>query len=391
MTLIGTTEDLTSVCRRLAKHPFVTVDTEFLRETTFWPRLCLVQIASAEEAVLVDAMAEGLDLKPFFDLMANPSPVKVFHAARQDIEIIWNLAKLIPAPLFDTQVAAMVCGFGEQVSYGELVKEVTKVALDKSSRFTDWSRRPLLPAQAEYALADVTYLQDIYLYLRAKLDETGRSWWLADEMALLTSPATYEQHPENAWERFRNRVRKPRDLAVLMEVAAWREAEAQTRDVPRARVLKDDVLIELVLAAPKTEEALGNLRAFPRGMERSRAGAGILAAVARGLARDPKALPKLDRERRNGGNGATVELLRVLLRHVSESNGVAAKMIASVDDLEAIAANDHANVPALTGWRRELFGVKALELKHGRLALTVEKGKLVPLEWREAGIEAASS
>jgi ribonuclease D len=384
MTLISTTEDLSSVCRRFATHAFVTVDTEFLRETTFWPRLCLIQIASEDEAVLVDAMAQGIDLSPFFELMADPGAVKVFHAARQDLEIIWNLAKLIPAPLFDTQVAAMVCGFGDQVSYGDLVKTVTKVTLDKSSRFTDWSRRPLLPAQAEYAIADVTYLRDIYNHLRAKLEETGRQEWLADEMALITSPATYEQHPENAWERFRNRVRKPRDLAVLMEVAAWREAEAQARDVPRARVLKDDVLIELVLSAPKTAEALGNLRAFPRGMERSRAGAGILEAIARGLARDPKTLPKLDRERRNGGNGATVELLRVLLRQVSESHGVAAKMIATVDDLEAIAANDEANVPALAGWRRELFGAKALELKHGRLALTVEQGKVVPLEWREA-------
>ncbi|PNE10584.1 MAG: ribonuclease D [Beijerinckiaceae bacterium] len=383
MTLISTPEDLSAVCRRLATHPFVTVDTEFLRETTFWPRLCVVQLASEDEAVAVDAMAEGLDLSPFFELMADQGPTKVFHAARQDIEIIWKLAKLIPAPLFDTQVAAMVCGFGDQVSYGDLVQTVTKVRLDKSSRFTDWSRRPLLPAQAEYAIADVTYLRDIYRFLRAKLDETGRTDWLAEEMALLTSPSTYEQHPENAWERFRNRVRKPRDLAVLMEVAAWREAEAQTRDVPRARVLKDDVLIELVLAAPKTAEALGNLRAFPRGMERSRAGVGILAAVERGLARDSKTLPKIERERRNGGNGATVELLRVLLRHVSDSHGVAAKMIATVDDLEAIAADDHAKVAALTGWRRELFGAQALELKHGRLALTIEQGKVAPLEWRD--------
>ncbi len=382
MSLITTTKDLSAVCRRLATHPFVTVDTEFLRETTFWPRLCVVQIASEEEAVAVDAMAEGLDLGPFFELMADSRLTKVFHAARQDLEIIWNLARLIPAPLFDTQVAAMVCGFGDQISYGDLVKTVTKVALDKSSRFTDWSRRPLLPAQAEYAIADVTYLRDIYKFLRAKLDETGRIGWLDDEMALLTSPSIYEQHPENAWERFRNRVRKPRDLAVLMEVAAWRESEAQTRDVPRSRVLKDDIMIELVFAAPKTPEALGNLRAFPRGMERSRAGADILVAIERGLARDPKTLPKLDRERRNGSNGATVELLRVLLRHVSESHGVAAKMIASVEDLEAIAADDHAEVAALTGWRRDLFGAQALELKHGRLALTVEGGKVVPLEWR---------
>ncbi|HEY8031732.1 MAG TPA: ribonuclease D [Methylocella sp.] len=383
MTLISTTEDLSAVCRRLATHPFVAVDTEFLRETTFWPRLCVVQLASEEEAVAIDAMAETLDLSPFFELMANKEPIKVFHAARQDIEIIWNLAKLIPAPLFDTQVAAMVCGFGDQVSYGDLVQTITKVRLDKSSRFTDWSRRPLLPAQAEYAIADVTYLRDIYRFLHAKLEETGRTSWLDDELALLTSPSTYEQHPENAWERFRNRVRKPRDLAVLMEVAAWREGEAQTRDVPRARVLKDDVLVELVLAAPKTAEALGNLRAFPRGMERSRAGVEILAAVERGLARDPKTLPKIERERRNGGNGATVELLRVLLRHVSETHGVAAKMIATVEDLEAIAAGDHAKVAAMTGWRRELFGAKALELKHGRLALTVEQGKVVPLEWRD--------
>ena len=383
MSLITTTKDLSAVCRRLATHPFVTVDTEFLRETTFWPRLCVVQIASEEEAVAVDAMAEGLDLAPFFELMADSRLTKVFHAARQDLEIIWNLARLIPAPLFDTQVAAMVCGFGDQISYGDLVKTVTKVALDKSSRFTDWSRRPLLPAQAEYAIADVTYLRDIYKFLRAKLDETGRIGWLDDEMALLTSPSIYVQHPENAWERFRNRVRKPRDLSVLMEVAAWRESEAQTRDVPRSRVLKDDIMIELAFAAPKTPETLGNLRAFPRGMERSRAGADILAAIERGLARDPKTLPKLDRERRNGSNGATVELLRVLLRHVSESHGVAAKMIASVEDLEAIAADDHAEVAALTGWRRDLFGAQALELKHGRLALTVEGGKVVPLEWRD--------
>jgi ribonuclease D len=384
MSLITSTKDLTAICRRLAAHPFVTVDTEFLRETTFWPRLCVVQLASEEEAVAIDAMAEGLDLSPFFELMADERLTKVFHAARQDLEIIWNLARLIPAPLFDTQVAAMVCGFGDQVSYGDLVKTITKVSLDKSSRFTDWSRRPLLPAQAEYAIADVTYLRDIYRFLRAKLDETGRIGWLDDEMAILTSPSIYEQHPENAWERFRNRVRKPRDLAVLMEVAAWRESEAQTRDVPRSRVLKDDIMIELVLAAPKTPEALGNLRALPRGMDRSRAGAEILAAIERGLARDPKTLPKIDRERRNGCNGATVELLRVLLRHVSESHGVAAKMIASVEDLEAIAADDHADVAALTGWRRELFGAQALELKHGRLALTVEHGKVVPLEWRDA-------
>ena len=384
MSLITTSEDLAAVCARLARHPFVTVDTEFLRETTFWPKLCVIQLASDDEAVAVDALAEGLDMSPVYELMANEAIVKVFHAARQDIEIVWNLAKMIPAPLFDTQVAAMVCGFGDQVSYGELVQAVCKIPVDKSSRFTDWSRRPLSEAQITYALADVTHLRDVYRSLRARLEKTDRTSWLADEMQTLTSASTYEQHPDNAWERLRNRARKPRDLAVLMEIAAWREREAQSRDVPRSRILKDDIMIEIALAAPRTADLLGQLRSFPRGMERSRSGADILAAVERGLARDPKTLPRIERERRGNGGGATVELLKVLLRQVSERHGVAAKMIATVDDLEAIASDDRAKVAAMAGWRRELFGSKALELKHGRLALTVEEGKVVTLEWREA-------
>ncbi len=383
MSLITSNHELAEACRRFADHPFITVDTEFLRETTFWPQLCVVQIASPDEAIAVDALSEGIDLSPVFALMANKAVVKVFHAARQDIEIVWNLARLIPTPLFDTQVAAMVCGFGEQIAYGELVQSVCKVTLDKSSRFTDWSRRPLSEAQANYAIADVTYLRDIYLYLRKKLESTGRLAWLDDEMAALTSADVYEQHPERAWERFRGRARRPRDLAVLMELAAWREAEAQARDVPRGRVLKDDVLVEIASAAPKTADELGNLRAFPRGMERSRAGADILAAVQRGLARDPKTLPKIERERRNG-NGATVELLKVLLRQVSEAHGVAAKMIATVEDLEVLATNKSAKIAALNGWRREIFGEKALELIEGRLALTLEKGKVIALEWHDA-------
>ena len=384
MSLIDSSYELEAVCRRLSKHPFVTVDTEFIRETTFWPNVCVIQLASDEEAVAVDALADGLNLLPFFELMADLNVIKVFHAARQDIEIVWHLAKMVPAPLFDTQVAAMVCGFGDQVSYGDLAQTVCRVALDKSSRFTDWSRRPLSEAQIAYALADVTFLRDIYRSLRARLEKSGRTAWLADEMAVLEAPSTYEQHPENAWERYSKRARKPRDLAVLTEVAAWREREAQHRDIPRSRVLKDDVMIEVALAAPRSPEALGALRAFPRGLEKSKIGVDILAAVERGLARDPKDLPKIERERRNGG-GATVELLKVLLRQVSERHGVAAKMIATVDDLEAIAADDQAEgVPALSGWRREIFGAKALELKCGRLALTVENGKVVTLEWHDA-------
>jgi ribonuclease D len=385
VSLITTTEELEAACLRLARHPFVAVDTEFLRETTFWPILCVVQLASDDEALAIDALAEGLDLQPLLRLMADEEVVKVFHAARQDLEIFWKLAGVLPTPLFDTQVAAMVCGYGDQVSYSELAQSVCHVTIDKSSRFTDWARRPLAEAQIEYAIGDVTHLRDIYRALAARLKATGRLSWLEDEMKVLNSPATYEQHPERAWERYKTRARKPRDLATLMEIAAWRESEAQARDVPRSRVLKDDVLIELALAAPRTVEALGNLRAFPRGMERSRAGGEILAAIERGLARDPKTLPKIERERRNGVNvGATVELLKVLLRQVSEESGVAGKLIATVDDLEAIASNDRAEVPALSGWRRKLFGDRALELKRGRLALTVENGKVVTLEWRDA-------
>jgi ribonuclease D len=290
----------------------------------------------------------------------------------------------VPSPLFDTQVAAMVCGFGDQVAYGELAQSICKVAVDKSSRFTDWSRRPLTEAQIVYALADVTHLRDIYKSLRDKLERSDRLAWLDDEMRSLTTPATYEQDPASAWERHRHRARKPRDLAVLMELAAWREREAQSKDVPRSRVLKDDAMVEVALAAPRTAEALANLRAFPRGMERSRGGADMLAAIERGLARDPKTLPKIERERRSGSNGATVELLKVLLRQVSERHGVAPKMIATVDDLEAISGDDNAPVAALSGWRRDLFGAKALELKHGRLALTIERGRVITLAWQEA-------
>jgi ribonuclease D len=385
VSLVTTTDELAQACQRLARSPFVTVDTEFLREATFWPVLCVVQLASDEEALAIDALAEGLELEPVLELMADEEVVKVFHAARQDLEIFWKLAGVLPTPVFDTQVAAMVCGYGEQVSYSELAHSICRVTIDKSSRFTDWARRPLAEAQIDYAIGDVTHLRDIYRALAKRVAATGRQSWLDDEMKTLTSSATYEQHPERAWERYRGKARKPRDLAVLMEVAAWRESEAQARDVPRARVLKDDVLVEVAHAAPRTVEALGNLRAFPRGMERSRAGGEILAAIERGLQRDPKSLPKIERGRRSGVSvGATVELLKVLLRQVSEESGVAGKLIATVDDLEAIAMNDRAEVPALSGWRRKLFGERALELKRGRLALTVENGKVVTLEWKDA-------
>jgi len=380
MDLISTTDDLAEACSRMAAQPFVTVDTEFLRETTYYPLLCVAQMASPEEAIVIDALATGLDLTPFFALMANESVVKVFHAARQDIEIVWNMAKTIPHPIVDTQVAAMVLGYGDSISYDQLVQRITGDALDKSHRFTDWTRRPLTDAQIAYAVSDVTHLRDVYLKLATDLEKRERSNWVEAEMEVLTSPDTYRADPERAWERLKNRVRKPKELAVLMEVAAWREREAQTRDVPRGRVIKDEVLVDITVQAPTTIERLGQLRSLPKGFERSRWGDQIVDAVKRGIDRDPKSLPRLERFKPAPNGAATVELLKVLLRMTSERYGVAAKIIATVEDLDRIAANDEADVPALKGWRRELFGDKALALKRGRLALAVDKGRVVTVE-----------
>jgi ribonuclease D len=337
----------------MASHPFVTVDTEFLRETTYYPLLCVAQMASPEEALVIDTLAPDIDLAPFFALMADESVMKVFHAARQDVEIVWHQAKLIPRPIFDTQVAAMVLGYGDSISYDQLVQRITGDTLDKSHRFTDWTRRPLTEAQLSYAISDVTHLR-------------GRTDWVQEEMEVLTSPETYRMEPESAWQRLKTRVRKPRELAVLIEVAAWREREAQQRDVPRARVLKDEVIADIAVQAPTTAEKLKNLRSLPKGFERSHWGEAIIAAVQ----------PRLARVQPVANGTAVVELLKVLLRMVAERHHVAAKVIATVDDLERIAAHDTADVPALSGWRRELFGEKALALKHGRLALAIEKGKV---------------
>ncbi|QFU16267.1 ribonuclease D [Microvirga thermotolerans] len=378
MDLISTTADLRRACERLAAHPFVTVDTEFLRETTYYPRLCLIQMAGPDpaDAVLVDPLAPDMDLEPFLGLMADPRVVKVFHSARQDLEIVWNLGRMVPAPLFDTQVAAMVCGYGDSVSYEQLANDLAKARIDKSSRFTDWSRRPLTDAQLTYALSDVTHLVKIYEALTAQLEKNGRSAWLAEEMAILSSPETYQADPEHAWKRLAGRLRKAKEVAVLMEVAAWREREAQSRDVPRGRILKDDALVDIAIAAPRSVEALGRLRTIPNGFERSRTGADILEAVERGLARDPATVPMPERSRGRGNTGAVVDLLKVLLKAVAEQEGVAPKIIATVDDLEAIAENDAADVPALHGWRRTLFGEKALALKNGQLGLVLERGRV---------------
>ncbi|WP_286189796.1 ribonuclease D [Labrenzia sp. R4_2] len=381
MEVITKTEDLAAACQRLATNDYVTVDTEFLRETTFWPKLCVIQMAGTDMAFIVDALAEGLDLDPFFDLMRDDSVTKVFHAARQDIEIIYHLGGLIPAPLFDTQVAAMVCGFGDSISYDQLVYKVTGARIDKSSRFTDWARRPLTAKQLDYALADVTHLRDAYQFLKANLAEQNRTHWVQDEMTVLTSVATYRTDPDQAWKRLKLRVRKPVELAVMMEVAAWRETEAQNRDVPRSRVVKDDAIYELAAQQPVTAEALGRLRTIPRGFERSRNADEILKAVRRALEIPKSELPKLPKGRQApDGSAAAVDLLKVLLKLVSEAHGVAAKVIATVDDLEKIAADDNADVAAMKGWRRELFGETALKLKRGEVALAFQNRQITVLE-----------
>jgi ribonuclease D len=381
MTIITTTAELSAACRRFARSEIVTVDTEFMRETTYWPKLCVIQIASADEAVIIDALAPDLELDPFFKLMKNEKIIKVFHAARQDIEIIFHLGGLIPHPVFDTQVAAMVCGFGDSISYDQLVQRVSGEKIDKSSRFTDWSRRPLSDRQTEYALADVTHLRNVYVALSQQLAQQNRTDWVREEMEILTSPDTYQTEPELAWKRLKMRVRKPTELAVLQGLAAWREREAQTRDVPRGRVLKDDAIYEIAAQLPATTAALGQLRTIPRGFERSRAAEEIVATVVQALELPKDKLPKVPKHRPpTNGNGAAVDLLKVLLKMISESHGVASKIIATVDDLEAIAADDKAEVPALTGWRRELFGETALKLKRGGIALAVQQNHVIAIE-----------
>jgi ribonuclease D len=379
--MITSSVELAAVCKRLSRSEYVTVDTEFMREATYWPRLCVIQMAGPEEAVIVDAMAPNLDLEPFFRLMANERIMKVFHAARQDIEIVFHRGGLIPHPIFDTQVAAMVCGFGDSISYDQLVHRLTGARIDKSSRFTDWGRRPLSERQIEYALADVTHLRDVYQALAARLGDQGRADWVREEMGVLTSPSTYRLEPADAWKRLKMRVRKPIELAILQEVAAWREREAQARDVPRSRVIKDDAIYEIASQQPTSPAALGHLRTMPRGFERSRSAEEILAAVQRALDVPKEQLPRVPKHRpAANGNGAAVDLLKVLLKMISESHGVASKIIATVDDLEAIAGDDGADVPAMHGWRRELFGETALKLKRGEIALAVESNHVVAIE-----------
>ncbi len=374
MKTITTTEDLAAFCTEAATHDYVTVDTEFLRERTYYSKLCLIQLAMPgtddSGAVLVDPLANGVSLEPLYELFRDTSVVKVFHAARQDLEIFYVDAQVFPEPLFDTQVAAMVCGFGEQVGYETLVRKIARQPLDKTSRFTDWSRRPLTDAQKTYALADVTHLRQIYEFLAAKLAESGRARWVAEELQTLLTPETYIIDPQNAWKRVKTRTSSSKFLAVVQELAAFRETHAQTRNIPRNRVFKDDALVELASNKPRTPEDLGRSRLLLREARKGDVADGILAAVARGVAMPPEDQPKPDRSREKlQVNPALADLLRVLLKAKTESAGVAAKLIASASDLDALAAGMR-DVAALKGWRSEVFGEDALRLCEGRVALT---------------------
>jgi ribonuclease D len=378
MTVIADSAALAAFCRRAGKAEFITVDTEFIRDRTYWPRLCLVQIADPEEAVAIDPLADGIRLAPLFDLLNDPKVLKVFHAARQDVEIFNKLSGKIPAPIFDTQVAAMVCGFGDSVGYERLVAKFARARIDKGMRFTDWAHRPLSKKQLAYALDDVIHLRVVYQALSARIRQTGRASWLDEEMADLTNPATYRLEPAEAWRRLKARLRKGRHLWILREVAAWREIEAQNRDVPRNRVLRDDLLVDIAVHEPRTPEDLAALRSASRDRPSKAAVQAMLAIVARA-----KELPEHAYPRLADGAGdvpaapATVDLLRVLLKLRCDQHGVAQKLVASSEDLAAIASDDRAEVPALHGWRRELFGEDALSLKHGRLALAAKGPNIV--------------
>lgn len=377
MEIVTTTASLKGLCADLARETYVTVDTEFMREQTFWPELCLIQIAGEKRQAIIDPLAEDIDLEPFFNLLANKKVMKVFHAARQDLEIIWLKAKLIPAPIFDTQIAAMVCGFGDQVSYESLARRLAKVQIDKSSRFTDWSRRPLSQKQLAYALSDVIHLRPIYEKLRALLDKSGREPWLEEELSVLTSPLTYESRPEEAWKRVKFRPRNRKQLAILIALAAWREREAQERNVPRSRILKDDAIAEAATQAPQDLNQLKSLRALPRGYATSRIGEAVLKNVAAGLAMDPSQLPKYEAGGAPLTQQASVisDVLKLALKVVCEREGIAPRIVANSSDLDAVAMFDDADVPLLRGWRRKLFGEIALRIKAGELAIVLEDGR----------------
>ena len=382
MHVITTTADLTKACDQFAAADFVAVDTEFMRESTYWPQLCLIQLACPGFEAVVDPMAPGLDLAAFYRVMSNPSVMKVFHAARQDIEIMFEASGNVPAPVFDSQVAAAVTGFGDSISYVNLVKVITGADIDKSSRFTDWSRRPLSEKQLVYALGDVTHLRQVYLHLKEKLDRENRTSWIEEEMAGLTDPATYFTKPEDAWRRLKLKVKSRKALGVLIEVAAWRERLAQSQNVPRGRVLRDDAIYDIANQAPQTPEQLSQLRTLSDGFAKSQRAKDIIEAVKAGVARDPKTMPALNHSQPLSAEAtATTELLKVLLKSAAARNRVAPRYIADAEDLERIASDNSPDVLALkSAWRLEVFGNDALRLKRGELALTLKDGEVTTID-----------
>ncbi|MDF3073325.1 MAG: rnd [Alphaproteobacteria bacterium] len=381
MRLITETAELREFCSALAEAKFVTVDTEFMRERTYWPILCLIQLGGPDDAAAVDALAEGLDLSPVYELMRNEAVLKVFHAARQDLEIFHKNMGAMPKPVFDTQVAAMVCGFGDQAAYDTLAAKLAKAHIDKSSRFTDWSRRPLSERQLQYAIADVTHLRVVYEKLQAKLQKNSRAEWLTEEMQLLTDPATYDTEPLESWRRLKPRNPSQKLLRVLRELAAWRESEAQRLDIPRSRVLRDESILEIAAHAPTDAEQLARTRGLSRGMVEGKQGAAILAAVQRGLeSKDDVESDRQNNSQRIVAPPAVTDMLKVLLKLKCDLEGVAPKLIASSREVELIAADDNADVPALHGWRREIYGADALKLKHGKLALVIRDQKLALID-----------
>ncbi|MBY8975611.1 ribonuclease D [Rhodobacteraceae bacterium NNCM2] len=389
MNVITTTSELAAVCQSFAASPYVTVDTEFIRERTYWSQLCLVQMArpgdTEEDAVLIDPLAEGIDLGPLFELMKDSSVVKVFHAARQDVEIFHHLAEVIPTPLVDTQVMAMVCGHGDQVGYETIVRRITRAEIDKSSRFTDWARRPLSEKQLKYALADVTHLRDVYEALQKHVDASGRAHWVAEEMDILTSADTYVNDPDTIWTRVKARSSNPKFLAIIRSLARWREITAQSRDIPRSRVLKDDALLEIATAKPKNPADFGKLRLAQRDVRKPEVTAEILAAIAEGVACPPDRLPQIAvPPRRKEGSAAVSDMLRVFLKARADELKVASKLIASSSDLDALAGEANPDLPLLKGWRREVFGNDALRICSGEIGLAVGPTGIKVIELQSA-------
>lgn len=381
MHVITHTAELESFCTAATGAPYLAVDTEFLRETTYWPKLCLIQAAAPGLEAVIDPLADALDLAPFLHLLTDPGIVKVFHAARQDLEIFFKLLDgAMPGPVFDTQIAAMALGHGDSIAYDALVQTVLKRKVDKTSRFTDWSRRPLSEQQLAYALADATHLRDLYPKLHGQLEQRGRLEWIADELAALVNPAIYDLEPENAWSRLKLRKTQPEYLAALRAAAAWRERTAQARNVPRARVLKDDALYEIAEQKPRRTEQFDRLRAVPKGFGGSRHAQELADALDAALDNAESYAPQVERTPGGAAGGPTVELLRVLLRVVAEDWEVAPRLLAHAADLDAIAGSDEAETAALQGWRREVFGERALALKHGRIGMTLKRGKVQIVE-----------